>query len=408
MAPARQLLLLLLLHATDAIFLAGDADEQRTFCEHCLDDDEDGAVSLLQRQLRKASASDSAEVQHVLLKCEGEGFFDCFNFYDREDPTMGFVNYVPRAEAMRFNLLGNSFHGTKAVTLATFTGIGMPAKTLRLESQQFNQGLFVMDVVHVPTGLGTWPSFWLHGDNWPEDGELDIFEAVNTGNESKTSIHASAGCAMPNVPGIDNGGAAMGKDGAGVWGLPAGEALNDAGGGYFATWWSVRGFAVYFFPRAGPAPPDISSDAPDPRKWPRPWRFFPFSAECPAAHFKDMRLTLNTAFCGEWAGRDFPGGWDACKEHVSATVNQEAFWAINSVKVFTVDITPDWEPPGDWLPDTTSIAPQAAASVLAPLAAEPKMQQTRNEGQNPFNAAAAWGGRVLDSMWGFIRSLAPQ
>ena len=31
----------------------------------------------------------------------------------------------------------------------------------------------------MPTGCGTWPAYWLCGENWPYKGEIDIIEGVN-------------------------------------------------------------------------------------------------------------------------------------------------------------------------------------------------------------------------------------
>lgn len=32
----------------------------------------------------------------------------------------------------------------------------------------------------LPAGEGLWPAFWLVGENWPEDGEIDVLEAYGT------------------------------------------------------------------------------------------------------------------------------------------------------------------------------------------------------------------------------------
>eukprot|EP00928_Gymnodinium_smaydae_P071610 TRINITY_DN5514_c1_g5_i1.p1 TRINITY_DN5514_c1_g5~~TRINITY_DN5514_c1_g5_i1.p1 ORF type:complete len:171 (+),score=19.88 TRINITY_DN5514_c1_g5_i1:63-515(+) len=144
---------------------------------------------------------------------------------------------------------------------------------------------------------------------------------------------------MASVPGIEHGGngnAGNAGNGAGVWGLPAGAALNDIGGGIFAMQWNASGFAVHFFPRNGTIPADISGDAPDTKTWGPPWRFYPIGDTCPSTHFNQMHVVLNLDFCGTWAGHAYPGGEDACAHYVSTTQNPEAYWAINSMSFFNI------------------------------------------------------------------------
>lgn len=52
--------------------------------------------------------------------------------------------------------------------------------------------------IAMPSFQGIWPAFWMLGDNissvgWPNCGEIDIMEHVNTGNQSFGTIHWSAG-----------------------------------------------------------------------------------------------------------------------------------------------------------------------------------------------------------------------
>jgi hypothetical protein len=55
-------------------------------------------------------------------------------------------------------------------------GLGRPS--VRLESKQtFTEGLFVLDLTHIPTGCGIWPAFWTAGlSDWPVDGEIGTYE----------------------------------------------------------------------------------------------------------------------------------------------------------------------------------------------------------------------------------------
>jgi len=275
--------------------------------------------------------------QSSSITCKGEAFFDCFDFFSGDDPTHGDVTYLTRAEAERDHLVGTS-GSSGAVFMASTTGTGARPKSIRLMTKQtYNKGLFILDVAHVPTGPGTWPAWWMYGPNWPYNGEFDMFEIVNAGTESKTSIHTSKGCEMPQVPGIDNGGRGWtgpgdsGNDGAGVFGNSAGSALNNMGGGIYAVHWTSAGLAMYFFPRN-----KVPSNMDDPSTWGAPWRLFPFGPKCPSSHFGHMKVTFDLTFCGDWAGNVFAGGMAACIRTVRNTPNEDAYWGINSMRILDV------------------------------------------------------------------------
>ncbi|MCU0269246.1 MAG: glycoside hydrolase family 16 protein [Acidimicrobiales bacterium] len=36
----------------------------------------------------------------------------------------------------------------------------------------------------LPTGAGTWPAFWLYGDDWPDQGEIDVMEHYGINSDS--------------------------------------------------------------------------------------------------------------------------------------------------------------------------------------------------------------------------------
>ena len=49
---------------------------------------------------------------------------------------------------------------------------------------------------YITLGCGTWPAYWLCGDNWPNNGEIDIIEGVNTQNFNQMTLHSKANCNM--------------------------------------------------------------------------------------------------------------------------------------------------------------------------------------------------------------------
>lgn len=123
-----------------------------------------------------APSSDTpAEVSGYTLvnNWNGANMFEEFDFLTGEDPTHGYVDYVDSAEAKTEGLV--SIKGKQIYLGADNTNVaaGRGRKSVRLESQAaFNDGLFIIDLEHMPAGCGTWPAFWMLGPNWPGGGSL--------------------------------------------------------------------------------------------------------------------------------------------------------------------------------------------------------------------------------------------
>ena len=66
-----------------------------------------------------------------------------------------------------------------------------------LTGRSWTGGMVLMDAYHMPTGCGTWPAWWQNGPNWPEGGEIDILEGINTFTQNQVSLHTGQGCTMP-------------------------------------------------------------------------------------------------------------------------------------------------------------------------------------------------------------------
>lgn len=179
--------------------------------------------------------------------------------------------------------------------------------------------LTILDAVHMPFGVriclvitptnylpfighyrmqcSVWPSFWMEGPNWPNDGEIDIIENVNLATTNQYSLHTTQGCMHPSAADsatIETGTLVQAdcfnqtngntgclvKDSSDV---SFGQAFSQNGGGVFAMLWDDTGINIWFFNRSS-IPPDVPTGNPNPAGWPLPTASYP-SSSCNTAEF---------------------------------------------------------------------------------------------------------------------------
>ena len=147
--------------------------------------------------------------------------------------------------------------------------------------------------------------------NWPNHGEIDVLESLNTAAHNTMSLHTSAGCSMAvkRLMGGSGGssdcdaaaGANQGCDVTAAGDATAGAGFNGAGGGLLALEWRAEGIRVWQWGRgAGAAPADVTTagSVPDPSSWGQPMADFP-STECDiSSHFRNASITANIDLCG--------------------------------------------------------------------------------------------------------------
>ena len=271
--------------------------------------------------------------------------------------------------------------------------------------KSWNKGLLVADIRHMPASVcGTWLAMWMLSSSapWPNGGEIDIIEGVNDYDANSATLHTSKGCMIDNATVPTGGSGGTGDVNAPFSGLmttddcdvnalgqgknvgcsihaPAtttmpgrrqaggssssnsssgtdaidrevafpsyGTDFNKALGGVYAMEWTSTSISVWFFPRDSPAfDTHFSADnltAPDLSTWGTPMAHFSGSGCDFTQRFKDLKIIFNTAFCGEWAGKE----WDTCaKKTAVSTCNdfvqdnpdafQEAYWEIAGLKWF--------------------------------------------------------------------------
>lgn len=222
---------------------------------------------------------------------------------------------------------------------------------MRVESkQQYDKGLFIFDIFHTPFGCGTWPALWLaDANNWPQNGEIDIMEAVNKADEgNQMTLHTTGGCSMGGVKrkmtgeslhgnchNVSNSNAGCGVQGAEV--ASYGKTYNDASGGIMAVEWRSEGIRMWQFGR-GAAPADIADGIPDPSTWGLASADFPNTNCGMDGHFRNQSLIVNIDLCGQFAGGVYPesGCPGTCTDFVANNPSafEKAYWEFGAFKVY--------------------------------------------------------------------------
>ncbi|KAF2788023.1 glycoside hydrolase family 16 protein [Melanomma pulvis-pyrius CBS 109.77] len=310
-------------------------------------------------------------------------FFANFDLFSDADPTNGFVAYQNMTSAIENEYIGylndSVFLG---VDYENMTPSGRPS--IRAESKKtWNHGLLVADLKHMPDSTcGVWPAFWALGTGapWPQSGEIDILEGVNDADHNAVTLHTTAGCVVDNstsgamgaadeplfsgtLATADCDVAAANQDKnqgcsirapPGAASLPTyGDGFNSAGGGVYAMEWTRTSISVWVFPRntaafrqhfsaSSSSFSEHNASAPDPRAWGTPLARFSGRGCDLEARFRDLRVVFNTAFCGEWAGRQEV--WDAgCREKTGVATCED--WVRNHPEAF---VGAYWEIAGLW------------------------------------------------------------
>jgi hypothetical protein len=293
-----------------------------------------------------------------------------WNFFTGADPTHGTVNYLDYNDALNDGLLSYQTLGTNYYNTYIGSSAGSAYGTrnsVRLSSKTtWNQGLFVMEFSHMPTGCGTWPAWWMvnSGNSWPAGGEIDIVEGVNNAVQNSVTLHTNNVCNMDQESGQGYGNLFTGGWVTGSNGGPAtdcwiddpnqyanqgcsiyannvnsfGSGFNAGGGGTYAMELTSSFIRVFFFPKSAG---HVWESNPNPDTWGTPQAQFNFGSNCAASTFYNLELVLDLTFCGDWAGGVFSQtcGSLACQDYIAqnqGTLNANAYWDINSITVYEV------------------------------------------------------------------------
>jgi hypothetical protein len=329
-----------------------------------------------------------------------DNFFSAFDFFSGPDPTKGFVQYQNLTSAVDQKLVGY-LEDTKSVFMGVdYTNKDPKGRaSVRLESKKaWNQGLLIADINHMPASeCGSWPAFWLLGNSkddgsgdadWPNFGEIDILEGVNDYDRNAVTLHTSKGCVVDNTTSSATGSSEADSPNAPFTGflatkdcdvaaenqdknvgcsikapstmssiqmgtgsettpntLPSyGTKFNAARGGIYATEWTTTSISTWFIPRDSPIYithfSGNATSTPDPSQWGTPIAHFAGTGCDYAERFKNLKVIFNTAFCGDWAGKEWnkscaaKTGVSSCDAYVrdNPDVFKEAYWEVTGLK----------------------------------------------------------------------------
>jgi len=304
-----------------------------------------------------AAPSSTSKSYTLKDKFAGEDFFDGWTFFNYPDPTNGQVDYLSREDATAAGLAYVQEDGVAVMKVdnTTTLGAGELRKSVRIHSnKQYNSGLFVTDILQMPYGCSIWPAYWTVGDNWPNNGEIDILENVNLATANQYTLHTGSNstCTLDSDPVAKYKSTSnmMGKTCASKDGANAGcgfsdpntssygQGFNDVGGAVLAMDWQTSGIRIWSFKRDS-IPSDLQGDAanPNPDSWGAPVAAWT-SAACDIANeVKNHNIIFDITLCGGWAGDHYAssGCPGTCSDRIMDPANfDNAVWKVKSVTVY--------------------------------------------------------------------------
>ncbi|PWN37822.1 uncharacterized protein FA14DRAFT_130746, partial [Meira miltonrushii] len=287
-------------------------------------------------------------------------FDNQFNYYNQTDPTHGLVLYQDYQDAKANNLTGIA-HGNYFMRVDTTEVQLAGRRSIRLESKQtYQDGVYVLNVSHVPIGCAAWPAFWTLTENesaWPQGGEIDILENFNDlYNGPAATLHTQDSCIVPKAsesgmllsnncsaytPNNDGCSVVMNGTSKPTWGT----AFNQQGGGIVAMERALgstgSGIRVWIWPQ-GQEPSDLqsSSNSVDPSTWGTPNADFNVANNC-HTEFGPHRIIFDITLCGDAGSRTYNTSgcnlqYPACSYQVGyngSSFNQ-SYWSLGGLRVF--------------------------------------------------------------------------
>ncbi|KDQ60270.1 glycoside hydrolase family 16 protein [Jaapia argillacea MUCL 33604] len=252
----------------------------------------------------------------------GQTFFNGWDFFGfRDNLTWGNVTYVdaPTAASDKLAYVNDAGKVILKVDNTTTVASGDSRNSVRITTHaSYGLGsMWIFDVSHLPYGCSVWPAYWSKGPVWPDDGEIDIIEAVNLMQNNEGALHTLEGCthSATSNPALE-----LGQVSETDCSTPAGcvvteskpnsygPTFNAAGGGVWATSFDATGVYIWFWSRPDVPKSITSLTSTSPlgsvSDWGVPSMAWPaINCNIPK-YFTDQQIVLDITLCGGWAGID--------------------------------------------------------------------------------------------------------
>ncbi|KAJ9110819.1 hypothetical protein QFC22_006676 [Naganishia vaughanmartiniae] len=266
--------------------------------------------------LLRATPAAAATSYDLIESHKGASFFDGWTFAQGYDNTTnGDVVWANSSKVAYVNGQGKAI---LKVDNSTEVPYNEKRESIKLYSNNYYRPgtVWVFDASHVPVGCSVWPAVFTQGTNWPEHGEIDIFEVVNNDQMNQYALHTTAGCVASPGSGGQTGTQGFAEcdqnqnSGSGctvrdVDTASAGKGFNDAQGGVYVAAFETDGIRIWFFTRSK-IPSALTADATtidlDSLGTPSA-RYNAGQGGCDIEKFSgSQRLTLDITLCGDFAG----------------------------------------------------------------------------------------------------------
>lgn len=245
----------------------------------------------------------------------GDGFIDGFRYpYETYDNTTNGDVFWATADNTSLIYVNDADRVIMKVDNTSF----VPYNEKRYSSKLYSKNMYdvgtvwVMDAVHTPYGCSVWPALFTHGENWPEGGEIDIFEGINQRTRNQYALHVeSQTCTAEATNQLGNTtrdtcGTTEGDRGGctvmSATDASYGAGFAQAGGGVYIAEFATEAIRIWFFQRSD-IPSAVSQDASeiDTSSLGTPDAEFLSSGCNVDTSFTPQMLVLGTTLCGDWA-----------------------------------------------------------------------------------------------------------